>query len=166
VLMASRLLYGMARQDVLPPALGWVHKGRQTPWVAIIFTTTIAFGLIYFVSTSDSDVVPALGGTTALLLLGVFTMVNIAVLVLRKDPIDRKHFVTPTVLPFIGAAVCFYFTLPVTGRDPIQYTIAAWLLAIGVVLWALTWGANRAFFGKKTYLRDPEELASEDATKN
>jgi basic amino acid/polyamine antiporter, APA family len=166
MLMASRLLYGMARQEVLPPPLGWVHKGRQTPWVAIIFTTTIAFGLIYFVSTTDSPVVSALGGTTALLLLGVFTIVNIAVLVLRRDPIDRDHFVTPTVLPFIGAAVCFYFTLPVTGRAPIQYTIAAWLLGLGVVLWALTWLANRFFFGKKTYLRDPEQLASEDSTLN
>jgi amino acid transporter len=166
MLMASRLLYGMSRQEVLPPPLGWVHKGRQTPWVAILFTTAIAFGLIYFVSTSDSDVVPALGGTTALLLLGVFTIVNIAVLVLRRDPIERDHFVTPTVLPFIGAAVCFYFTLPIVGRDTIQYVIAAWLLAIGVVLWALTWLANRFFFGKKTYLRDPEELASEDSTLN
>src|SRR6478736_5999446 len=166
MLMASRLLYGMARQEVLPPPLGWLHKGRQTPWVAIIFTTTIAFGLIYFVSTTDSPVVSALGGTTALLLLGVFTIVNIAVLVLRKDPIDREDFVTPTVLPFIGATVCFYFTLPVTGREPIQYTIAAWLLGLGVVLWALTWLANRFFFGKKTYLRDPEELASDDATLN
>ena len=167
MLMASRLLYGMARQDVLPAPLGWVHKGRQTPWVAIVFTTAIAFGLIYFVSTrNDSPVVSALGGTTALLLLGVFTIVNIAVLVLRRDPIDREHFVTPTVLPFIGAAVCFYFTLPVTGRDPIQYTIAAWLLGIGVLLWALTWLVNRLFFGKKTYLRDPEELASDDATLN
>ena len=70
------------------------------------------------------------------------------------------------MLPFIGAAVCFYFTLPVTGRDPIQYTIAAWLLGIGVVLWALTWTANRLFFAKKTYLRDPEELSSEDSTIN
>ncbi|WP_392542296.1 APC family permease [Oryzobacter telluris] len=166
MLMASRLIYGMARQDVLPPVLGRVHRGRQTPWVAIIFTTTIAFGLIYFVSTSDSDVVPALGGTTALLLLGVFTIVNIAVLVLRRDPIDRKHFTTPTVLPVVGAVVCFFFTLPVTGRDPIQYTIAGYLLGIGVLLWALTWIANRALRGKKTYLRDPEELASEDATKN
>jgi len=56
MLMASRLLYGMARQEVLPPPLGWVHKSRHTPWVAILFTTAIAFGLIYFVSTSDSDV--------------------------------------------------------------------------------------------------------------
>ena len=166
MLMASRLIYGMARQDVLPPVLGWVHRGRQTPWVAIDFTTVIAFGLITFVSTSDSDVVPALGGTTALLLLAVFTVVNIAVLVLRRDPINRKHFVTPTVLPVIGALACFFFTLPVTGRDPIQYTIPAWLLGIGVVLWALTWAANRAFFGKKTYLRDPEDLAPDDATRN
>ena len=40
------------------------------------------------------------------------------------------------------------------------------LLGIGVVLWALTWLANRFFFGKKTYLRDPEQLASEDSTLN
>ena len=32
----------------------------------------------------------ALGGTTALLLLGVFTIVNICVLVLRKDVKDRR----------------------------------------------------------------------------
>ncbi|HYN67645.1 MAG TPA: APC family permease [Ornithinibacter sp.] len=166
MLMASRLLYGMARQDVLPPVLGWVHKGRRTPWVAIIFTTVIAMGLITLVTKNSGSAVAALGGTTALLLLGVFTIVNIAVLVLRRDPIDRAHFVTPTVLPVIGAAVCFFFTLPITGRESIQYVIAGWLLVIGVVLWALTWGANRAFFGKKTYLRDPEELASEDSTRN
>ena len=166
MLMASRLLYGMARQDVLPPVLGWVHRGRRTPWVAIIFTTVIALGLITLVTKNSGSAVAALGGTTALLLLGVFTIVNIAVLVLRRDPIDRAHFVTPTVLPVIGAVVCFFFTLPVTGRESIQYVIAGWLLVIGVGLWALTWAANRAFFGRKTYLREPEELASEDATKN
>jgi amino acid transporter len=166
MLMASRLLYGMARQGLLPPVLGWVHRGRQTPWVAIIFTTVIALGLITLVTKNSGSAVAALGGTTALLLLGVFTIVNIAVLVLRRDPIDRTHFVTPTVLPVIGAVVCFFFTLPVTGRESIQYVIAGWLLVIGVGLWVLTWLANRAFFGKKTYLRDPESLASEDSTRN
>jgi hypothetical protein len=34
----------------------------------------------------------ALGGTTSLLLLCVFTIVNIAVLVLRKDPVEHDHF--------------------------------------------------------------------------
>ena len=42
--MASRLLYGMAKQEVLPPVLGKVHPTRQTPWAAILFTTLIAFG--------------------------------------------------------------------------------------------------------------------------
>lgn len=166
MLMASRLIYGMARQEVLPPALGRVHRGRQTPWVAIVFTTVIALGLITLVTTNDGSAVAALGGTTALLLLGVFTVVNIAVLVLRRDRIDREHFVTPTVLPVVGALACFFFTLPVTGRDPVQYRIAGGLLALGVVLWALTWFANRAVRGKRTYLRDPEELAESDGPVN
>ena len=34
MLMASRLIYGMARQRVLPPVLGSVHPTRS-PWVAI-----------------------------------------------------------------------------------------------------------------------------------
>ena len=163
MLMASRLLYGMAKQEVLPPFLGRVHPSRRTPYAAILFTTAIAFGLIYFVATrSDSDIIAALGGTTALLLLGVFTIVNICVLVLRKDVIDRKHFVAPTVLPVIGALACAFMVGPWTGRDTIQYRIAGWLLAIGVVLWALTWIANRFFFAKKTYMRDPEELEDPD----
>ena len=33
MLMASRLLYGMAKQRVLPPVLGKVHPARRTPWV-------------------------------------------------------------------------------------------------------------------------------------
>jgi APA family basic amino acid/polyamine antiporter len=166
MLMASRLLYGMARQEVLPPVLGWVHKGRQTPWVAIIFTTVIAFGLIIVVTKRSGDAISALGGTTALLLLGVFTIVNVAVLVLRKDRIGRPHFTTPTVLPVIGALACAFFVTPWTGRNPIQYTIAGWLLALGVVLWALTWLANRFFFAKRTYLRDPEKYLGGDETAN
>lgn len=163
MLMASRLIYGMAKQEVLPPVLGRVHAGRRTPWVAILFTTVISFGLIYFVSTkSDSDIIAALGGTTALLLLAVFTLVNIAVLVLRKDTQKHRHFIAPTVLPILGAISCAFFVGPWTGRDTVQYKIAGWLLAIGVVLWALTWLANRFFFAKKTYMRDPEELGDPD----
>ncbi|WP_226901688.1 APC family permease [Phycicoccus mangrovi] len=167
MLMASRLLYGMARQEVLPPFLGKVHRGRQTPWAAILFTTAIAVGLIVVVTqNAEGQVISALGGTTALLLLGVFTIVNVCVLVLRRDRIDRTHFVAPTVLPVIGAVLCAFFVGPWTGRDGLQYQIAGWLLAIGVVLWAVTWFANRAIRGKKTYLRDPEDLAESEGSVN
>lgn len=167
MLMASRLLYGMARQEVLPPFLGKVHRGRQTPWAAILFTTAIAVGLITVVTkNAEGEVISALGGTTALLLLGVFTIVNVCVLVLRRDRIDRAHFVAPTVLPILGAVLCAFFVGPWTGRDGLQYQIAGWLLVIGVVLWAITWFANRALRGKKTYLRDPEELSESEGSVN
>ena len=90
MLMASRLVYGMSHEGVLPRILGKVHPNRRTPYVAIVFTSLLAFGLITFVGT-----VPTLGGTTALLLLGVFTIVNVAVLVLRKDKVAHEHFKTP-----------------------------------------------------------------------
>jgi basic amino acid/polyamine antiporter, APA family len=73
----------------------------------------------------------------------VFTVVNIAVLVLRRDPVDHKHFLAPTVMPVIGAVSCAYLASPMTDRDPVRYQIAAVLLLIGVVLWLLTRLLNR-----------------------
>ncbi|OQP87666.1 amino acid permease [Rhizobium rhizosphaerae] len=133
MMMASRLIYGMAREAVLPAVLGRVHSGRRTPYVAILFTSAIALALIVF-----SGSVPALGGTTALLLLCVFAIVNVAVLVLRRDPVRHKHFRTPTILPVLGTLSCVFFAGPWTGRDPVQYVIAGALLALGVVLWFVT----------------------------
>ena len=75
-----------------------------------MFTTLLAFALITFVGE-----VPALGGTTALLLLCVFTVVNIAVLVLRKDTVGHKHFRTPTFLPMLGAICVRVPRRPVDG---------------------------------------------------
>lgn len=139
MLMASRLVYGMSREQVLPPVLGKVHPTRRTPYIAIGFTTLLAFALITFVGE-----VPALGGTTALLLLCVFTVVNVAVLVLRKDPVDHKHFRTPTFLPILGALSCAFLAGPWTGRDPVQYRIAGVLMGIGILLWVVTVFVNRA----------------------
>lgn len=138
MLMASRLVYGMSREHVLPPALGRVHAGRRTPYIAIGFTTLLAFALITFVGE-----VPALGGTTALLLLCVFTVVNVAVLVLRRDPVGHEHFRTPTILPVLGAICCAFLAGPWTGRDPVQYRVAGVLIGIGVVLWIITAIVNR-----------------------
>lgn len=139
MLMASRLVYGMSREHVLPPVLGRVHATRHTPYVAIGFTTLLAFALIGFVGE-----VPALGGTTALLLLCVFTVVNVAVLVLRKDGVGHAHFRTPTLLPVLGALACAFFAGPWTGRDIIQYQIAGVLIALGAVLWVVTVLVTRA----------------------
>jgi len=161
MLMASRLIYGMARQDVLPRSLGKVLPGRRSPWTAILFTTLLALGLISVVTLdSESSVVAALSGTTALLLLAVFTIVNVACLILRRDPTPDGAFRAPSALPVIGALCCAYLLGPWARleADMVQYRIAAGLLAVGVVLWALTWATNRGVRAKKTGFRDIDHL--------
>lgn len=160
MLMASRLLYGMAKQEVLPKALGAVLPKRRSPWVAIVFSTLLAIGLIAYVNqNSDSGIVGALGNTTALLLLCVFAVVNVAVLVLRRDPTPEDGFRAPTVLPILGAVFSLFLVGPwARAREEwIQYEIAGALLAIGVVLWAITWLVNR--------LRNPDREETQEISR-
>ncbi len=155
MLMASRLLYGMANEGVLPPIFGRVLERRRTPWVAIVFTTLLAVGLITFVGQ-----VSQLGGTTALLLLGVFTLVNISVLVLRKDKVEHEHFTAPSWLPIVGALSCAYLVGPWTGRSLEQYGIAAVLIGIGVVLSVAMFLFNRRQHKPMRFEHPDEDLRS------
>ena len=162
MLMASRLIYGMARQHVLPPGLGVVHPTRRSPWAAIIFTTVIAFGLIIYVSTAASDnAISVLGGTTSLLLLAVFAVVNVAVLVLRRDVRQAGgYFKTPTVLPVIGFLVSLYLVTPLSGRPAQQYVVAGALVVIGIALFFVTQLINRQLGIRDGHITDPTHLGS------
>ncbi|MGW7684791.1 APC family permease [Kribbella sp. NPDC054772] len=151
MLMASRLLYGMSHEKVLPGPLGRVLHKRRTPYIAILFTTLLAFFLIGYADLA------ALGGTTAFLLLCVFAIVNVAVLVLRRDPVEHKHFHAPTALPILGVVLCVYLASPLSGRDSADYKIAGWLMLVGVGLWAITWLLNKYVF-KRSADFDPTHL--------
>ncbi|GLW12377.1 amino acid permease [Microtetraspora sp. NBRC 13810] len=129
MLMASRLVYGMARERIVPAVFAKVHPTRRTPWAAILFTVGVA---VVLVVTGDVGV---LADTTVLLLLCVFTLVNVAVLVLRRDPVEHPHYRAPTWAPALGAVACLLLALPITGRDGLVYLRAGILLAIGVLLW-------------------------------
>lgn len=137
MLMASRLLYGMSNERILPRAFGRVQPLRRTPWVSILFTTAIAAVLVAFVG---ADGVSKLGGTTALLLLVVFSIVNVAVLVLRKEKVEHKHFRAPTWAPVLASILCAYLAIPkISGRPGSDYQIAAILIGVGVLLWFGNW---------------------------
>ncbi len=149
MLMASRLLYGMAQERVVPAGLGRISR-RRTPWVAIIFTTLLAMALIWFADLQ------ALGGTTAFLLLVVFTVVNVSVLVLRKDKVEHEHFRAPTIVPIIGGLSAAFLASPFSGRAAQDFVIGGWLLVLGVVLWGLTSLLNR-YLRRTSALEHPEQ---------
>ncbi|MGW0703868.1 APC family permease [Streptomyces sp. NPDC002867] len=131
IMMASRLCYGLANEKVLPRGMGKVLRRRRTPVTGIVFVTLIAIGLV---STGEIE---GLGDTTAFLLLCVFAVVNVAVLVLRKDRVEHAHFRTPTVLPVLGAITAVILASPLADRAADVYIRAGVLVGIGILLWGV-----------------------------
>lgn len=133
MIMASRVVYGMSREGILPARLADVSS-RQTPSLAIVATTAVAMVLI------ASGDLAELADTTVLLLLFVFTAVNIAALVLRREPVEHTHFRAPTLVPVLGAGVSVAL---MTTKDPAVFARAGGLLLVGIALWALNWVVTR-----------------------
>ncbi len=134
MIMASRLIYGMGGEGVMPSVFSKVHSGRQTPWVSIVFTTLVAMALI---ATGGFEV---LASTTVVLLLTVFIVVNVAVLVLRRDQVEHDHFHAPSIFPILGVIVCAGL---LTQQDPAVFLRAGILLLIGAALYGLNFLAKK-----------------------
>jgi amino acid transporter len=80
IVMASRVLYGMAGEGMMPSLLGKVHPRRQTP-VAAILLFTLLIGLLALA-------VPLvrLAETTSFMILAIFTLVNISLFLIGRRP--------------------------------------------------------------------------------
>ena len=148
MMMASRLVYGMAQERIIPPPFGVVHPTRRTPWVAILFTSIVAVILVSSLEIAD------LGSTTSLLLLVVFAVVNVAVLVLRRDKVEHEHFRAPTWVPVLGALTCAFFASPLSGRPVTEYIVGGILLGVGLLFWAV----NLLFRRRRATTFDPAKL--------
>lgn len=148
MIMASRLLYGMANERIVPSIFAKVHPTRRTPLVSIAFTVAIA---VVLVSIGDLG---ELASTTVLLLLLVFALVNIAVLVLRRKPVPHAHFKTPTWACVIGAIGSLALASPLADRKPVVYLLALVLVGSGAVLW----GIQRLITGQRVTEIDAEKL--------
>ncbi len=132
--MASRLLYGMAEEKVMPRPLAYVNEARKTPVVAIVLVTALAIALAATGDLAD------LASTTVLLLLAVFIVVNISVLVLRKDTVDHDHFSVPTFVPIVGAIGA---AVVLTQPDAETYARAGLIMLLGVIVFIPTYLATR-----------------------
>ena len=77
---------------------------------------------------------------------------------LRRD--DREGFFrSPGPTPIVAAVLSVaLIVIPWGERDPLVYKVAAGMLGVGIVLWALTWLTNRGVRAKKTGFRDVEHM--------
>ncbi len=133
MIMASRILYGMARAGWIPDGFGSVHAKRQTPTWGVFMASALA---LIFALTGFLQV---LAEGTNVVILSAFFMVNVSLLVVKwrrvpADDPDIPHFVVPIIVPVLGAIIAAYM---VAQFSPGAYGRAAGLIAVGVVLYGL-----------------------------
>lgn len=120
LIMGSRLVYGMARQGLLPAPLARIHPGRHTPHVAIAVLTGI---VLVLVALGD---IASLARATSILILVVFVVVNAALLVLQRRPGEAKGALeVPAIVPVLGIAVCLALLV---GAERAELMIAGGLV--------------------------------------
>ncbi len=97
MIMASRVIYGLADRDHLPKVLAIVPKATQTPVVATLLVVAI---IVLLTQTIE---IGTLAERTSQIVLGVFVLVNISLILLKMKPDEAaKHFRVPLVVPILG----------------------------------------------------------------
>lgn len=104
MLVASRVVFGIAREGDLPRALAALLPRRKTPWVALLSVAAVSGVLLPFGTVA---VVASLSSFAALL---AFASVNAALIALRRrEPERERRFRVPgevagvPLLPALGA---------------------------------------------------------------
>lgn len=125
---ASRLVYGMSRQGLLPRFLGRVHARTKTPHLAILLLFAILAPLALYGTIGN------LAAATVLLLLTVFCIVNGALVVLqRRKGEPRGKFEVPAFVPALGALVCVVLIAVRVATGEIRAPILAGILLAGTL---------------------------------
>lgn len=128
-IMASRLVYGMSHQRLLPMRLGRVHPRTRTPYWGVLVVFGAATGLVY------SGTLARLAATTSALLLSTFLIVNLALVrIRRRDGRPKTGFSVPLIVPILGAIVS---AVLIAFVDRSALLTAAAVLALGLLLVAL-----------------------------
>jgi amino acid transporter len=110
----SRIMYGMAREGIVPRVFARTHRSRRTPWVAIVFTTLVSLLLIVSVGAEG---VGTFANATVAFLLAIFALVCWCGISLRRDRVSHEHYTAPTVLLGIGVLVNIALLLYVLVSD-------------------------------------------------
>ncbi len=101
IIMASRVLYGMADQGLAPSWLSRIHSGTQTPVIATFLVT--ASIIILAISLP----IVTLAKSTSFIILSLFALVNLSLLIIKQrepDPLNIKTY--PVYIPIIGLFLC------------------------------------------------------------
>ncbi|MAB13856.1 amino acid permease [Parvibaculum sp.] len=97
MVMASRVIYGLAGKGAVPALLGMVHPATQTPLIATALVAGIIVALALFFPLEG------LARTTSYIVLAVFALVNGSLVALKLKGAGPAAFTVPLAVPLLGA---------------------------------------------------------------
>lgn len=131
-LAASRLLYSMGRDAVIPRIFGKVHPKYQTPWVGAIFIGAVALVLSLVLTMADLATLVNFGA------LASFIMLNFAVFwyffIKEKKRYSFGNIVKYLICPWLGILILGYVF---TGFDVMTYALGVTWFVIGFIICAV-----------------------------
>jgi amino acid transporter len=148
VVTQSRILYGMAKEGVVPSVFARVQTKRRSPWVALAFSALLVVALLLAGKVVSElgvtvDVVARLATVTVVFVLLIYSLVIVSTLKLRGSDEADDTFHAPTPLLVLGLVGNLVLLAYVVQDDPTSLWWCGGLLAVGVVLFALEY-----FFGQ------------------
>jgi amino acid transporter len=149
VVTEARVLYGMAKEDVVPGVFAKIHASRRSPWVALLFAVAVVWALLvsgWLLNRAgvDVDVVARLATVTVVLLLFIYALVIVSALKLRGQDEGPDTYRAPTPLLLVGLLGNVVLLGYVVVDDPASLIWCAALLALGFALFLVEY-----FFGTK-----------------
>jgi len=101
IVMASRVLYGMGSQGLLPAFFARIHPRRRTPLLSTALVTAIVLGLALLFRRV------ALAEATSTVTLLVFALINLCLIMLhRRGGAPEAGFRAPRWIPVVGVILC------------------------------------------------------------
>ena len=136
--MGSRLIFGMARQGLLPKLLASIHPTRNTPHYA---TVAIFMAATLLILAGD---VSQLASATVILLLGVFILMNAAQVILTRRPGEPTAAIPlPIAVPIIAALICAVMLVSRASGDLRPLQIAGVVVVLIQVVYYATRKSHR-----------------------
>jgi len=134
---ASRLLYGMGRDKVIPKKMfSYLHPKFKTPFNSILFMSIIGTVGALFLSVGTVSELTAFGG-----LFG-FTCVNLSVIVYYYFKNKSGKVVRHLIVPLLGMCVCVYILL---GLSTIAKIVGFTWMGLGIVYLIVRCGISEDF---------------------
>jgi len=148
VVTQPRILYGMAKEDVVPGVFSKVHSSRRSPWVGLLFSAAVVAsllvtGTVVTASGGGIDLVNRLALVTVVFLLFIYALVIVACLKLRGQDEHEGVFRASTPLLVLGIAGNLAILGFAVYDDPTSLLWCAGLIAVGVVLFLIEYATGR-----------------------